>query len=111
MSPTIPTQLVVVKTFKRDQLQSSPQLIFRMMRERYAFDVMSQLPHPFVISFRFALLDATFAYLGMEHAGGGDLFTLIGSAGPFPPAAARIYVGESNRPQSKKRRACLLGSA
>ena len=59
MSPTIPTQLVVVKTFKRDQLQSSPQLVFRMMRERYAFDVMSQLPHPFLVSFRFALLDTS----------------------------------------------------
>ena len=104
-------QLVVVKSFNRAHLHSSPQLLYRMMRERHAFDVTSQLPHPFVVSFRFALLDTAFAYLGMEHAGGGDLFTLIGSAGPFPPAAARIYVGESNRPQSKKRRACLLRSA
>jgi len=87
-------ELVVVKSFNRAHLHSSPQLLYRMMRERHAFDVTSQLPHPFVVSFRFALLDTAFAYLGMEHVGGGDLFTRLMTAGPLAPHAARVYVCE-----------------
>jgi serine/threonine protein kinase len=66
----------------------------RLLNERALLETVSSRPHPFVVGFRFAMVDATFAYLGMENVGGGDLFSLLQRHGPFPPEAAKMYVAE-----------------
>jgi len=57
-------------------------------------ELVNSRAHPFVVGFRFALMDASFAYIGMHHVGGGDLFSVLQQHGPFPPDGAKIYVAE-----------------
>jgi len=84
---------IAVKSYSRDSLHDY-QTSDRLLRERFALETAALLPHPFLVGYRMALADHTFAYIGMEHVGGGDLFSHLQRHGPFPPAQARVYAGE-----------------
>ena len=85
---------VVVKCYNRDIVRTSQERLQRVLRERHALEMAALLPHPFVVGFRFAHVDPTFVYLGMENVGGGDLFSLMHTRGPFAPAQVRLYAAE-----------------
>jgi serine/threonine protein kinase len=67
----------------------------RILHERALLELVNcRGGHPFVVGFRFAIVDSTFAYLAMDNVGGGDMYSLLQRHGPFPPRAARVYVAE-----------------
>ena len=87
-------EIVVVKRFSREGIQETPEGLRRVLREKWAMQTLSQLPHPFVVRYRFAHVDPMSVFLGMEHVGGGDLFSELQRRGPFAPAQARCYAAE-----------------
>jgi len=87
------TTNLVVKLYDRVQIHQ-PDVAERLLNERRLLEVVSTVPHAFVVGFHGALLAAEGPALCIDHAGGGDLFTLLQRHGPFAPEHARIYVGQ-----------------
>ena len=87
-------EVVVVKRYTRAIIQQSPQAVVRVLREKHAHMAVSQLSHPFLVSYRFSHIDPQYLLLGMENVGGGDVFSLLQRHGPLTPNHARCYVGE-----------------
>ena len=85
--------VVIVKVLNH-AAHGNEDAVQRLLNERALLETVSSRPHPFVVGFRFAMVDSTFAYIGMDNVGGGDLFSLLQRHGPFAPEAARMYVAE-----------------
>ena len=87
-------EITVLKCFNRVHVQRNPEALRRVLRERWSFDMLSRLPHPFHVGMRFAHVDGDAVFLGMEHVGGGDLFSLLQQYGPLSPDHSRVYAAE-----------------
>ena len=87
-------EIVVAKCFKRSLMRQNPDSLRRMLREKWALETVSRLPHPFIVGARFAHIDDETAFLGMENVGGGDIFSLVQQRGPFQPEQVLCYAGE-----------------
>jgi len=86
--------VVVVKSFNH-AAYGDTDAGTRILHERALLELVNcRGGHPFVVGFRFAIVDSTFAYLAMDNVGGGDMYSLLQRHGPFPPRAARVYVAE-----------------
>jgi len=84
--------VVVVKSFNHAAHNADAGT--RILNERALLELVNCRPHAFVVGFRFALADSTFAYLAMDNVGGGDFYSLLQRNGPFPPHAAKLYIAE-----------------
>jgi len=63
--------------------------------KKSTLELVSRLPHAFVVGFRFAHLVAiSDIALGMEYVGGGDLSELLFRQGPLNPTQALFYMFE-----------------
>ena len=67
------TELLALKVFPRAALTDDQNLSRKVLREKQILAMVSQLPHPFIVGFRYAHLDDERLYLAMDHVGGGDL--------------------------------------
>ena len=83
-----------IKIYPRGAAQDTRRTCLRVLREKHALLWMAKLPHPFIVGFRFSCVDRHRLFLGMEQAGGGDLYTLIQTHGPQPHAELMCYTGE-----------------
>ena len=64
------TELTAVKCFSRARVCADEHTVRRVQSEKYALSLVSQLPHPFVVQFRYMHYDNDQMFLGMEHVGG-----------------------------------------
>ena len=56
--------------------------------------VLSNCNHPFIVKLYATFQDDQLLYFVMDYVPGGELFTLIRSAGRLPAKAARFYAAE-----------------
>ena len=88
------TDLTAVKCFSRARISAEERLGRKAQNEQHILSLVSQLPHPFVVNFRFTLSDNDYLCLGMEHVGGCDMFTLLQNKGSLSRDITRIYAAE-----------------
>ena len=86
--------VVVVKSFNRAFVRQRPEVLRRVLREKWALETLGRLPHPFIVAKCFSHIDNRSVFLGMENVGGGDMFTVLQSRGAFRPRQALSYMGE-----------------
>jgi len=88
------TELTVVKCFSRERSSADEHAERRVQSEKFALSLISQISHPFVVQFRYVHYDNDQLFLGMEHVGGCDAFTLLQNKGSLSPDWTRIYAAE-----------------
>ena len=82
-----------IKIYPRGAAQDTRRTCLRVLARSMPL-WMAKLPHLFIVGFRFSCVDRHRLFLGMEQAGGGDLYTLIQTHGPQPRAELMCYTGE-----------------
>ena len=87
-------ELTTVKVFSLPEVRSKRQTAKKVMREKQTLELVSQLPHPFIVSFAYAHVDDERLFLGMELVGGGDLFSAMGRVGNLSHDHASFIAGE-----------------
>ena len=87
-------EITVAKCFNRACVRRNPEMLRRILREKWVMETLCRLPHPFIVGHRYAHIDHDTVFLGMENVGGGDIFSLLQKRGPFSPEQVRCYAGE-----------------
>lgn len=78
---------VAIKVIDKSGLPATMQP--RVLRE---VSIMSRLDHPNIVRLHEVMATRSKIYLVMEHAGGGELFSLVTRRGRVPEPAARRYL-------------------
>ena len=87
-------ELSAVKCFSRARAGEDEQRARHVQREKHILKLVSRLPHPFILHFRFVRFDNEHMFLGMEYIHGCSVFTLLQSRGSLSPDWARVYAAE-----------------
>ena len=94
-SPTaVPGHIVAVKCYSRSRCANDLSNVISALRERWAMETLSLLPHPFLVQFEFAHSLADSVVIGMQNIGGGDLFCLLQRVTTLPAERAQCYAAE-----------------
>jgi serine/threonine protein kinase len=81
---------LIVPSFRANPID----LAQRVLNERRMLELASSVPHANLVGFEGEFLTTEAACLCIEAVGGGELFSLLQTHGPFAPEHARIYIGE-----------------
>jgi len=83
-----------LKVYQRQHVQQQEDARKRALTERLAYEVLEQLPSPFIVRMHMAFEDESNLYLGLQLAGGQDLLSMLQMYGPIPGTKARFCAAE-----------------